>query len=136
MTDKSGSNGNVDGHDGTDEWRYGEIQRECGRGDGLRCCVWLNMELNYRVGGRSEGSKLAIAARLPSVIRKTNTIKLSFILILPDPSLNSTKLQQPSRVFTCVQSGTHQHSSTALHHRVFLQLDHTEQSSMPTPQQQ
>lgn len=32
MTDKSGLKGNVDGHDGADEWRYGAEDSRAGLG--------------------------------------------------------------------------------------------------------
>lgn len=35
MTDKSGLKGNVDGHDGADEWRYGAEDSRVGPSDRL-----------------------------------------------------------------------------------------------------
>lgn len=100
-------------------WCGGEIKSEGGTGDGLRCCVWLNMDLSYGLGAFLRGPIC-----LPSIIRRTTTISMGCIIY---PNASSSTLHHPSGVFACGQFSAHQHSSTRHHHHVF------HPDSMPTP---
>lgn len=112
-------------------WCGGEIQRKGGRGDGLKCCVcgWI---WGLIMGRGQVWGVHSCSAQINHQEDKHNQVN-----IYPQTarhSLSSSELQHPWQVFACV--GTRQHSSTALHHRVFLQLDLTQQSSVTTPRQQ
>ncbi len=82
----------------------GEIQQE--RGWVKMLCVEYGVEV--WAGGMSEGS---IPAQLQSIIRKTNTIRLLFILIQSGPRSVHPNCNILHRVYSCPAW----HSSTFLH---------------------